>query len=164
MSGKVVQAKKVQSPISAQGQTETQRSGSGLERRRKGAERMAFFVKNAGAKRTLLRRGTAEGIRTPDLLVRSQSLYPTELQPHTVKRIPLDSFIIIAQGHLKCKRNFPVFLFFSRLWAVGFVRQPRDDLLCRFRFLGSDGLPLLQQLLIKLRSGPEPIGIGEDGL
>ena len=30
--------------------------------------------------------GTAEGIRTPDLLVRSQSLYPTELQPHTVKR------------------------------------------------------------------------------
>ena len=26
--------------------------------------------------------GTAEGIRTPDLLVRSQSLYPTELQPH----------------------------------------------------------------------------------
>ena len=30
--------------------------------------------------------GTAEGIRTPDLLVRSQSLYPTELQPHTAKR------------------------------------------------------------------------------
>ena len=28
--------------------------------------------------------GTAEGIRTPDLLVRSQTLYPTELQPHTV--------------------------------------------------------------------------------
>ena len=27
--------------------------------------------------------GTAEGIRTPDLLVRSQSLYPTELQPRT---------------------------------------------------------------------------------
>ena len=26
--------------------------------------------------------GTAEGIRTPDLLVRSQSLYPTELQAH----------------------------------------------------------------------------------
>ena len=26
--------------------------------------------------------GTAEGIRTPDLLVRSQSLYPAELQPH----------------------------------------------------------------------------------
>ena len=27
--------------------------------------------------------GTAEGIRTPDLLVRSQTLYPAELQPHT---------------------------------------------------------------------------------
>ena len=27
------------------------------------------------------RHGTAEGIRTPDLLVRSQSLYPAELQP-----------------------------------------------------------------------------------
>ena len=27
--------------------------------------------------------GTAEGIRTPDLLVRSQSLYPAELQPRT---------------------------------------------------------------------------------
>ena len=26
--------------------------------------------------------GTAEGIRPPDLLVRSQSLYPAELQPH----------------------------------------------------------------------------------
>ena len=26
--------------------------------------------------------GTAEGIRTPDLLVRSQTLYPAELQPH----------------------------------------------------------------------------------
>ena len=26
--------------------------------------------------------GTPEGIRTPDLLVRSQTLYPTELQPH----------------------------------------------------------------------------------
>ena len=26
--------------------------------------------------------GTREGIRTPDLLVRSQTLYPTELQPH----------------------------------------------------------------------------------
>ena len=31
--------------------------------------------------------GTAEGIRTPDLLVSSQSLYPTELQPHTVKEV-----------------------------------------------------------------------------
>ena len=28
--------------------------------------------------------GTAEGTRTPDLLVRSQLLYPTELLPHVV--------------------------------------------------------------------------------
>ena len=28
--------------------------------------------------------GTAEGIRTPDLLVRSQTLYPTELQPQLI--------------------------------------------------------------------------------
>ena len=26
--------------------------------------------------------GTAKGTRTPDLLIRSQSLYPTELLPH----------------------------------------------------------------------------------
>ena len=26
--------------------------------------------------------GTAKGIRTPDLLVRSQTLYPAELSPH----------------------------------------------------------------------------------
>ena len=30
--------------------------------------------------------GTPEGIRTPDLLVRSQTLYPTELLAHTVFR------------------------------------------------------------------------------
>ena len=28
--------------------------------------------------------GTAEGIRTPDLLVRSQTLYPAELQPQII--------------------------------------------------------------------------------
>ena len=33
--------------------------------------------------------GTAEGIRTPDLLVRSQTLYPTELQPHTAGEVSL---------------------------------------------------------------------------
>ena len=31
---------------------------------------------------TLATSGTAEGIRTPDLLVRSQTLYPTELSAH----------------------------------------------------------------------------------
>ena len=32
---------------------------------------------------TLATSGTAEGIRTPDLLVRSQTLYPAELLAHT---------------------------------------------------------------------------------
>ena len=32
----------------------------------------------------MLRRGTPGGIRTPDLLVRSQTLYPAELQAHLV--------------------------------------------------------------------------------
>ena len=42
--------------------------------------------------------GTAEGIRTPDLLVRSQTLYPTELQPHfeVFVRLP-DGLFSIAQ-------------------------------------------------------------------
>ena len=30
--------------------------------------------------------GTPEGIRTPDLLVRSQLLYPAELQAHNVPK------------------------------------------------------------------------------
>ena len=49
--------------------------------------------------------GTAEGIRTPDLLVRSQTLYPAELQPHTVciRTRLTDSLIIIAQLWIKCK-------------------------------------------------------------
>ena len=47
---------------------------------------------------TLATSGTAEGIRTPDLLVRSQTLYPTELQPHfeVFVRLP-DGLISIAQ-------------------------------------------------------------------
>ena len=42
--------------------------------------------------------GTAEGIRTPDLLVRSQSLYPTELQPHIL-------FCAFLQGREKEKQK-----------------------------------------------------------
>ena len=43
--------------------------------------------------------GTAEGTRTPDLLIRSQSLYPTELLPHT----HLKCLSILAQDSGKCK-------------------------------------------------------------
>ena len=56
-----------------------------------------FSKKMEQANIRLLHFGTAEGIRTPDLLVRSQTLYPTELQPHTVRNsFPLNSLIIIA--------------------------------------------------------------------
>lgn len=43
--------------------------------------------KSAKRKKSLLSDfflGTPEGIRTPDLLVRSQTLYPTELPAHTL--------------------------------------------------------------------------------
>ena len=56
--------------------------------------------------------GTAEGIRTPDLLVRSQSLYPTELQPHTAEGSHFDSLLIIAQLFSNCKSILPFFQVF----------------------------------------------------
>ena len=40
--------------------------------------------------------GALEGTRTPDLLVRSQSLYPAELRAH-IRLLLIDSFIIIPQ-------------------------------------------------------------------
>ena len=46
--------------------------------------------------------GTPEGTRTPDLLIRSQSLYPTELPAHT----HLTCLDIIAQVLEKCKNFF----------------------------------------------------------
>ena len=55
------------------------------------------------------RHGTPEGTRTPDLLIRSQSLYPTELLAH----VALD-WDIIAHAFTKCKYffqktgNFPI--------------------------------------------------------
>ena len=53
---------------------------------------------------------TAEGIRTPDLLVRSQSLYPTELQPHmSFEEVALaDSSAIIAPGFSECNPFFQI--------------------------------------------------------
>ena len=64
-------------------------SGSGTQKERHDLRRVFLF-------------GTAEGIRTPDLLVRSQTLYPTELQPHTVVVLN-DSSIILAQFRSECK-------------------------------------------------------------
>ena len=47
--------------------------------------------------------GTPEGTRTPDLLVRSQSLYPTELPARIafLKRLS-----ILTQSFAKCKSFF----------------------------------------------------------
>ena len=58
--------------------------------------------------------GTAEGIRTPDLLVRSQSLYPTELQPHTVTSIPLEQLHYYSTPDLKKQEEiYNLLVYFS---------------------------------------------------
>ena len=38
--------------------------------------------------------GTPEGIRTPDLLVRSQTLYPAELLAHTISFVCIQRFVL----------------------------------------------------------------------
>ena len=43
--------------------------------------------------------GTPEGIRTPDLLVRSQSLYPAELQAHAALTPPHAAFSRCKMNH-----------------------------------------------------------------
>ena len=53
--------------------------------------------------------GTPEGTRTPDLLIRSQSLYPTELPAHTFA----ERLDIIAQWVLFVKRFLKKRKFFS---------------------------------------------------
>ena len=77
--------------------------------------------------------GTAEGIRTPDLLVRSQTLYPTELQPHVNSLA--DSLIMIAQLDRECKQNLKLFL--KNLYLRG---------LCLPLSLGHDALQAAQQI------------------
>ena len=51
--------------------------------------------------------GAPGGIRTPDLLVRSQTLYPTELRAHML--ICLDSVTIIYAPPPNVKPSFPAF-------------------------------------------------------
>lgn len=41
--------------------------------------------------------GAPEGIRTPDLLVRSQTLYPTELAAHTTPLLECIIYVIIVE-------------------------------------------------------------------
>ena len=69
-----------------QNQIEAQHSGCNLEKRSKGAGGWRSFLakakKNVEAKRTLLRRGTPEGTRTPNIQNRNLTLYPIELRTH----------------------------------------------------------------------------------
>ena len=54
--------------------------------------------------------GTPKGTRTPDLLIRSQSLYPTELSAH----VRSTRLAIIAQLFRKCKHYFRFFCTFFK--------------------------------------------------
>lgn len=68
--------------------------------------RVPFPIKNTGSKKLcflLPVSGTPEGTRTPDLLIRSQSLYPTELPAHMLH---LTCQSIITHIVLKCKHFF----------------------------------------------------------
>ena len=49
-----------------------------------GFESRAAHKKNNGNRKTIPVVGALQGIRTPDLLVRSQTLYPTELAAHVL--------------------------------------------------------------------------------
>ena len=60
----------------------------------------AHKQKSGNTVRHFLIFGTPEGTRTPDLLIRSQSLYPTELPAHTFT----ERLDIIAQWVLLVKR------------------------------------------------------------
>ena len=59
----------------------------------------SYKTKIRSLTRTDFRFGVPEGIRTPDLLVRSQTLYPTELRAHhLLKRMHYTAFLRICQS------------------------------------------------------------------
>ena len=66
----------------------------------------AWSIKNSVSQMGYDIFGTPEGTRTPDLLIRSQSLYPTELPAHTFA----ERLDIVAQG-VKFVKHF--------LWSTG---------------------------------------------
>ena len=55
--------------------------------------------------------GALEGIRTPDLLVRSQTLYPTELPAHILFHTLAERLIIISRHASHVNPFFNFFLF-----------------------------------------------------
>ena len=70
--------------------------------------------KTEQAKKCLLRFGVPEGIRTPDLLVRSQTLYPAELQAQIVCWYKLPNYNIIInikrQVFFSARHIFSIFI------------------------------------------------------
>lgn len=85
--------------------------------------------------------GAPEGIRTPDLLVRSQTLYPAELRSHN------RTVIIVLDGLIFVNAFFKIFSWVS----IPLQRVP--CFLSASRFLG-----LLFLLLLAMRLGPYFIG------
>ena len=61
--------------------------------------------------------GALEGIRTPDLLVRSQTLYPTELPAHILFHTLAECLIIISYA-LCCVNPFFYFISLFFLWRI----------------------------------------------
>ena len=64
--------------------------------------------------------GAPEETRTPDLLIRSQTLYPAEL-PALVHRVCRGTFIIIPPEYPNVKHFFKIFCGFRKM--LGFARS-----------------------------------------
>src|SRR6516164_10885196 len=96
---------------------------------------LAFVLRN----RVLIgKSGAPGGTRTPDLLVRSQTLYPTELRAHRMKFNTVKAFY----SHFLWNSNFD-FSFYSHDWRIEADSCSFSSPLCRtprlpgsFRFAG----------------------------
>ena len=85
----------------------------------------------------LLWHGAPGGTRTPDLLIRSQSLYPAELLAH--EHLTCQSIIAHPAG--KCKHNFQILSPILVGWIRAGLRiRPNSSQLARFP-CGENGLP-----------------------
>ena len=79
--------------------------------------------------------GALEGIRTPDLLIRSQTLYPTELPAHLVCNRLVRCKKYIIRFPFDCQRFFQIFLnFFLQVPICPFFgRSVTDQKACSSR-------------------------------
>ena len=57
--------------------------------------------------------GTPKGTRTPDLLIRSQSLYPTELSAHTHSQVPKYNNMGVQKSQALFSKYFKIFISLS---------------------------------------------------